>query len=472
MAAVLRFDRFRTAFFLLALAFLPLWLTGCAVNLGPTFRLRRERVVVHYAVQPIARLQTSVHVVVRNVGTRSLAELRFRTAGQLEQVKPAAAASAQSGSDASEPDDRASASSIAMKPSLGRRRSRMIFFSRQIPLEGLSVFLEPDEWFPSFIPPRGLFGRGEPWAPRTEIDIFVPYGYRALTSGRLRRARQGHPGGEAEYAYSVRQEDFPPYLVVGQYEQQKIRVRGQSVLFWSSTPFDPGCARTVADEAVETAGLYRSLFGRLPEYLGPIRVIEIASAGTGSREPDETAPNAVLFSVNPADACRQMNRFLFLVARNLAATWFGWGVRPEPAARAILGTGAQDYAALIAEEKREGPAARKRQVIDWLTEYDRLRSRAKPLPPGELGTHPTGDQLRMAGVQSALCLVALEDRLGADPVRRALKDVVGALEGSTAGRNELRSALERESGQDLYEFFNEWLGKAGVPAAFRRRYTD
>lgn len=338
-------------------------------------------------------------------------------------------------------------------------------------MQGRSVLLEPEEWFPSFVPPHGLLARGDPWAPRTKIDIFVPYGYRALTSGRLRRARLGRPGGEAEFVYSVRQRDFPPYLVVGQYEQQKIRAHGKTVLFWSNTPFDPSCAQTVADETVETAQLYRSLFGRLHEYLGPLRVIEMASSGSGVDTGLETAPHAVFFTGSPAVACRQPNRLSFLIARDLAATWFGWAVRPHPASRAILGTGAQNYAALIAEEKREGPAARKRQVTAWIAEYDRLRSRAQPLPPGELGAHPTGDQLRMAGVQSALCFVALENRLGVGPVQRALKEVVGALDGSTAGRDELRSALEQESGQDLYAFFNEWLNKAGVPAAFRRKYS-
>jgi hypothetical protein len=474
MAAVPRLDRFRSALLLFTLAFFAPWLAGCAVSLGPGYHLRREKVTVRYAGQPAPDLHYSVEAFVRNIGTRSLSRVRIQAPRQLSsQAQSAAAIPAPTNTGGA--GGRQEGLAVPMNPPLRRRESRLVFFSHQLPLQRGLVFLDPHEWFPFFLPPRGLFAEKEPRAPKTQIDIFVPYGYRALTSGRLLRMRSGRPGGEAEYGYEIRERDFSPFLVIGKYRRRKVVAHGRAVMFWTNAPLESACASRIANESVETSELYRSLFGRLRANFGPLRVIEIApGTSQAALDPDGrsgTVPNAVVFSESPTNACRQPDRFYFLAARSLAATWFGWAVRPASAGRVILGTGAQDYAALIAEENQEGSAMRGRQVADWLAEYDRLSSRTQPLPPGNLGPHPTGDQSRMAGVQSALSFVALEDRLGAEPVRRALKDLVGALKGSSAGRDELRSALEQESGKDLYGFFNQWYGRAGIPTNFRRRYA-
>ncbi|HVB34613.1 MAG TPA: hypothetical protein VNJ52_09610 [Patescibacteria group bacterium] len=470
MAAVIRLDRNRLA----PLLFLPLsaLLAGCTQPLGPGYQIRRETVTVRYDHRAVApAVYYSVRAVVRNTGNRPLTMLRIRAP---RHNSPAAFA-APSSAGPPGPGSRPGSLPVPMEPPLRRGRSRLIPFGYLVPVRGGGVFLEPEDWFPSFLPPHGLFAHGEPWARKTEIDIFVPHGYRALTTGRLRLVRQGRPGGETEYVYEIRGRDFPPFLLIGQYEEGRIRARGRDVLFWTRRPFDSGCAQTVATEAAATATLYRSLFGGVGKKRGPIRMIEITPANSAAAQdsdaPIGTVPYGVLFSADTADVCRQPHRFFHLVDRDLAATWFGWAVRPEPSARAILGNGAGDYAALIAEEKRDGPGARERQVKDWLAEYDRLASRTRPLAPGNLGLHPTGDQRKLAGIQSALCLVALEDRLGAEPVRRALRDLVESLRGRAAGRDELRSALERQSGQNLYDFLNRWFGQAGIPAAFQQRYS-
>lgn len=470
MTAVILLDRLRPAF----LIFMLLSLAGCATPLGPGFALRRETVNIHYAQRPTgSAVYYSVQAVARNTGNRPLDQLRIRAPRLATPGQAQAALSSQTGPSTSGSDQR-DGLPVPLQSPLLQGQSRQIPFAYLIPVQGEVVFLDPEGWFPSFLPPKGLFAKAQQRASKTQLDIYVPRDDRVLTTGRLRRVRSGPPGGESEYVYEIRDKDFSPFLLIGKYEQQSVRVRGQAVVFWSRKPFDPVCAQAVANEAVATTQLYRSVFGRPNGNLGTLRIIEFPTGGPSGSNLNtgmETVPNGVLFSEDPAEACRQLDTFYFLVARNLAATWFGWAVRPASGAEAVLGSGVQNYAALIAEEKQETPGIRRRQVADWLAEYDRLNSRTHPLPPSALGSHPTGDQLRMAGVQSALFFIALEDRLGSDPVRRALKDIVGSLGGTTAGPNELRSALEREGGKNLYDFFNQWLSRAGVPAAFRRRYS-
>jgi hypothetical protein len=468
MAAVTRLDRLRPAPVILVL--LSLSLAGCVAPLGPGFQLRREVVTVRYALPPAApALHFSVQAVARNTGNRALTLLRI----QAPSRAPTAMSSPTSASTAG--SDLRSSLPVRLQPPLARGQARRIPFAYLVPVRGDAIFLEPQGWFPSFLPPRGPFATSQPWAPKTEIDIYAPPEDRVLTTGRLRRVHAAPPGRDAEYVYEIGERDFPPFLLIGKYREQRVRAGGQSVLLWTrGEPFDSSCVRAVASEAVATARLYRSVFGRLREHLGPLRLVEFPSQGlapgSNTNPGTGTLPNGALFTENPADACRQRNAFYFQLARDLAATWFGWAVRPAPGASAIL-SGVQDYAALMAEETQESPSVRRQQVALWLSEYDRLSSETQPLPPAELGSHPAGDQFRMAGVQSALFFVALEDRLGAEPVRRALQDLVRSLDGSTAGPDELRSALEGESGQNLYDFFNQWLGRAGIPAAFRRRFS-
>ncbi|HVB97953.1 MAG TPA: hypothetical protein VNJ12_01295 [Candidatus Dormibacteraeota bacterium] len=470
---MIRFDRVWLAW--LALIAAAVSLAGCATPLGPGFQLRRETLTVHYARRPVApAVYYHLQVEARNVGNRPLDLLRIQAPRRLVHAAPAG----QPG--ASMPARTSGTVSngwlpVPLQPPLPQGQSRGISFGYLVLVRGPVVFLEPQGWFPAFLPPRGLFAKSVPWASKQRVAIYVPRGERALTSGRLRRVRTRPAGAETEYVFQIRKKDFPPFLLIGDYREQKVRVRGRNVIFWTSQLFPAACAQTVAGEAVTTTGLYHSLFGRLKENLGPLRVIEIPAGaqaqGPGSNGERKTLPNGVLLSEPPAEACRNGGRFYFILARALAATWFGWAVRPAPGAGAILGTGVQDYAALLAEEHRDGRGERKRQVMEWLAEYDRLSAHARPLAPANLGADPTGDQRRLAGVQSALFFVALEDRLGAEPLRKALRDLVGSLDGSTAGRNELRSVLEREGGKNLYGFFNQWLNREGIPASFRRRYA-
>lgn len=434
--------------------------------LGPGFRVRRETVTVHYAQRPKApavyyRLQAEV----RNTGNQPLHLLKIQA--------PAAHSRRSSASTSGQTQQKWLP--VPLHPPMRRGQSRRVPFGYLVPVQGNVVFLEPQEWFPSFLPPNGLFAKAERRAPKTRVDIYVPRGDRVLTSGRLRRVRTESQGAETEYSYELRKHDFPPFLLIGKYEEQKARIAKRDVQVWTFTPMDPACAQSIAKNAVVTEQLYRSIFGRIGKHPGPIRIIQISPATPPPHLAGdalaESVPNGILFSETPASVCHQRTRFFFTEARALAATWFGWTVRPRPGAQAILGTGVQNYAALVAEESREGAGARNRQVKDWIAQFDRLRSRTMPLAPGNLGSHPTGDQLRLAGVQSALCFVALEDRLGAGPVRRALRKIVRSLRRGMAGRDALRSALEWESGKNLYAFLNQWFGQVGIPAAFRKRYS-
>jgi hypothetical protein len=459
----------------LALLLLLLLLAGCAVPLGPGYQLRKETVQVRLSA-PSAPLRVQADITLRNAGNTPLDSLSLRLPPRLSPGEPVRILMPGRRMQAL-PASRNGAGQLVLpfQPPLARRHSLRFRLDYQLSQPGEDFLLEPSRWFPTAVPPRNLFAKGNAWADNTRIEISVPAGYRALTSGRLRRFRAGRPGTLTTYRYEIRHRDFAPFLLVGRYQEQKIRVGRRVVIFWTLTPLAPACAQSLATPLAATASLFRSTFGPVWKQTPPVRLIQMSP---GSRFPmhDGTGrtgslPGTVLFTLSPGEICRQTQSFVTLADRALAETWFGWAVRPGPGVGAVLGTGALDYAALLAAVSRDA-GARARLVTEWLAEYDRLHAAAKPLPPVRLGDHPTGDQRRMAGIQSALCFVALEDRFGAAAVHQALAHLVHSLRGDSAGLEELRSALEQETGQNLYDWFREWFGRAEIPASFRRHYPE
>ena len=80
------------------------------------------------------------------------------------------------------------------------------------------------------------------------------------------------------------------------------------------------------------------------------------------------------------------------------------------------------------------------------------------------------EQRAISLAKAPLFFIALEDKCGEAPVRAALKRVISLLRGQQVGYNEIRSAIEQESGKDLAEFFRTWLYELGIPKDFRAKY--
>jgi hypothetical protein len=473
MAALMRLNRARLA--PLGLVFLLLLLCGCAVPLGPGYHLRRETMVTRFRPGTSSALRIETESLVRNVGNRPLGHITI----QMPKLLPAHAhVDVLVAGRSVRPVEKSVAGRtqliVPFHPPLDRKQSIRFRVDYEITMSAGEFVLEPDDWFATFVRPPHLFAKGRGHAEKTAVKVFLPGGYRALMGARSRGVHHGLPGGATEYKYEIRQGDFPPFLGIGRFGQQRVRSEHRNVVFWTNRPLGARCYGVVADHLVATADMYRTVFGRLFKDRFTIPVIEAPTGGSARiREVADgfgSVPEGIVFSVAPAKFCSQPERYFPAADRALAATWFGWAVAPEPDVRAIMGSGVRRYAALVAEEGSRGAAAQARQVNTWIEEYDRLRSRTKPLAPIRLGAHPLPSQRQMAGIQSALFLIALQDRFGPGPVRRALAHLVTSLRDSTAGLDDVRSALEQATNRNLFDFIGEWLGRAGIPATFRRRY--
>lgn len=445
-------------------------LSGCAAPLGPGYQLRRQTVAAGYLPASPGELRVRIEATVRNTGTRPLEFLEVRLPRLLPQAGSISAYVA--GRQVTATPKGQQRILLALTPPLAQRHSQRLALTYALPAPAGSFVWEPGDWFATAVAPAGAFASGNRRAGHVRLSVTVPEGYRVFTTGRSLGVRRS--AGQAEYRYEIQPTDFDPFLLVGRYDERTVAVARRQVMFWTLGPLDGACAQSLASHLSATSDLYRSLFGRIWKNPPPIPVIQVSGAvdspiqvGAGRAR---SVGGGMLVDLRPSEICNRRDQFFQLADRALASAWFGWAVRPEPDARVVLGIGAADYAALAAGEQGGGPQARSRLVAEWLGEYARLRSAAKPLPPARLGDRPSTEQRRMAGIQAALGFVALDDRFGPQPVRRALMHLVGTLSGSTAGLDDLRSALEQETGENLYAFFQQWFGKPAIPPAFLDRY--
>ena len=75
-------------------------------------------------------------------------------------------------------------------------------------------------------------------------------------------------------------------------------------------------------------------------------------------------------------------------------------------------------------------------------------------------------------LKRSLFVLALEDKIGREAFALGLRRMIQARRDLDWSIDDLRSALELESGQNLAEFFRVWLYQPGIPDDFRRRYSS
>ena len=176
--------------------------------------------------------------------------------------------------------------------------------------------------------------------------------------------------------------------------------------------------------------------------------------------------------MNPAalDLGIDSSQFLDMVSHALAHNWFGDELAPTPDAALGMGEGLPEYATIVIEEARNGPAARRDRILRYLRRYEEARKQANETPLGlTMMTDPIA-QRRIALAKAPLFYVELEDICGEAPMRSGLAHLVALLRGQEIGYDDLRSALEQATNRNLAGPFRVWLNEKGIPQDFLDRY--
>jgi hypothetical protein len=471
---------------LLALIFVGASLIGCTVALGPGFH-HADRLV---DVSAISIAPAHIHLRVRdslaNVGNRELRDLDVVLPGGPSFGTRDIVVSVAGKLVKTQRVNRESGVSlrIPFDPAWSQNQEKEIAFDYDLEpaSEGRGVvaatadgfYLADPNIFPAWQSPPGPFARSDLRARTEELDVTVPADFRILAVGRERRS---DPRGQfVTHRFEMLRAEFPPYLIAGRYQERRVEAEHGMVIFWTRDALDEESARTAARRLIGTQAAYEQLFGRVTKNSLPLHVVETSAdlAAIDETTADISAasfPEGVLLDHRALALGLSSDAVLDLADYELARTWFGWHIRPQPGADLLLGRGMGMFAAVLAAQGRGGAAVREQEIARLIAAYDRLGPAADQKPGFGPALDYTAEQRTAKSYKAALFLASLEDISGKEGFDRALRRVLRALSGQEIGSGELRSALEAETGRNLAEVFHAWLDHAGVPAEFRARYA-
>ena len=338
-----------------------------------------------------------------------------------------------------------------------------------------AFYIADNAALPLWQTPFGTFTVGGPDAVKEILTVSAPADFRVLAPGKPVKAQNPPAGTEVSHSFLINPLiDFLPFVVAGRYQEQVINARHGDIRFWTFHPIDPQQTRAAAERLSSTMQAYRDFFG--PSSKGKAVPHIVESPGQlpiefdGNDAGGTSFPEGVLLDSRALAQGISNEATLQLAEFELARTWFGWRVRPQPEEQVLMGRGVGLFGLVVAAEAR-GQDQRARMVESLLERYD---SALRIAADGRMLVPPTGvsrAERISTGYRAALFLVALEDLCGHDNLRAAFREVIAARGNSDAGYEDLRAALEDASHRDLAEMFRTWLIRPGVPQDFRARYN-
>jgi peptidase M1-like protein len=470
----------------LALILLCAALLGCAVALGPGFN-HADRIVSVSAIsiEP-ARISVRVTDKLENIGNRGLTYLdvslpagsSFGTQNLGITVAGKTAAGRKVNAESG------SLLRISFNPAWPIGEGREIDFGYElepspeargaIAATADDFYLADPDVFPSWRPPLGPFARGSLRARTERLEITVPADFRVLAVGHEQRSERR--GESIIHRFEMLGADFPPYVIAGRYREQRLNTAGGEVVFWTRESLDGKVARTAAQRLAASAAVYEESFGRIERKRSPIYIVETSAELAPiivetPNVPAASFPKGVLFDRRVVAAGLGTDSVLDVADYELAQTWFGWHVRPEPEAELLLGRGMAFFAALHAAEARGGKRLRQDDIVRLIQTFDGLGSKADQKPGFGPPVGYSRAELTAKAYKGALFLLSLEDIAGEEKFHRAVRRILAAMAGQEIGTDELRSAVEAEAGRNLADVFHAWIDHPGLPAEFRMRYT-
>jgi hypothetical protein len=302
--------------------------------------------------------------------------------------------------------------------------------------------------------PEAVYAIGPVWFPTDDVairdhdrSVVVPVSHQIAATGSLVSDDVNGDERQTRYLFSGRSSDLG--LFVGPYVVQE---KGHRDL-WLRTYFEEG-----DDELSER--YFEALADYLDRYADEVGEYPYDSFSVVS------APIPVgLGFAGLTYVSRDILGHPYMTGRSLAHevlhSWWGNAVGVDYATgnwAEGLTTFQADYA--LAEDL--GAEAARDMRIGWVRDLARLSGdRMLPLTAFRSSSH-AGDQSEGYG-KAALIFHMLRDEIGEHPFREGIRTFYAKKRNSIAGWDDLRGAFEEAAERDLGWFFEQWIGRAGLP---------
>lgn len=453
---------------------------------GPAYQIERQEVEVRYAGAPGPALAVHASYRLINTGNQELSalEMTLPDAKAYGRRNLRVLLDGRELAPFSDPGSRENKLRIPFGRPLAQKQKLELSVAYELnsaPGEQTEIIVADDAfslqpgWHPVLLAPKGAFAKGGEPPKKWDVSVRVPEGFLVHSSGRARGTRKAN--GEVTHHFELTSRDFDPFVVAGRYHEQKIRARDGTIIFWTRQPLPDAQVSQAGEQIAAAVKVYETSFGPRDAKARPVWIIECATEGLPARARDREGAAACSSLPEVAQVARSSfqagvadKRFLGLVERELARTWFGYLVSLRLDQEPLPMDAAADYAAAFAAAEGAGKSVRREYVAALLERYDRAVRRGPEKTVLSIRLTDPAWQVAAGCDRSELFFFALEDQYGNATVRQALAHLVRSLRGKQAGSEDLRAALEELTGQRLGDFFRAWLNRPGIPVDFRARY--
>ena len=345
-----------------------------------------------------------------------------------------------------------------------RNRERIVRLRWRGALEPLDTAIDHRETLTHATPVTGPTGTFLPsasgWHPAVDgqplayrITLTLPSGQRGLVAGRLESEAAGGDGYRATFAFEAPGEGID--LMAGPYQVTERETRstdGRPLrLRTYFTAGLEGLADGYLDTTAETITRYERAIGPYP--FDGFSVVA-SPTPTGFGMPSLTYIGADVLKL---PFLRETS-----LVHEILHNWWGNGVYPD-VRQGNWSEGLTTFMADYDSRERQGEDSGRAMRLAWLRDVTALPpADDRPLSSFTSRTHEASHIL---GYQkTAMVLFMLRDRIGADAFQAGLRHFWTEFRFRPASWDDLRTALERASGQDLRAFFDRWVRRAGMPA--------
>ena len=471
-----------------------LLLSSCAVPLGPGYTIEKQTLDVHFVAQPQPHLEIRAWYRMMNTGNEPLSSIEVFLPAQKSYMLESLRAELDGHEISAHTTDDSGSDKVPVvfqPPWFQKQRHELTvsYVMYQVRVgEGSAVFVTEDafslpsgKWYPEPRPPKGTFSQGTSPPKKWDLIIQIPDEFLVHASGSERKKERRN--GETAHRFEEHAGDYFPFVISGRYQQKEIRAENQVIYFWTHTPFSADEARQEGEAIAKTISFYDSAFGPRTKQKQPVWIVvcSIPDPAIRNLKLDDLLfvdKNVASDLPGVANACPgyfvdsvtgKPLRVSELAKANLVSAWFGYGLDPDWEKRDLPLDALPQYAHYADQSQ----STRANSIGENLKYYDSEMANGK-------GNSLEGSKDKKAPAEPYLAryrkgvsfFFALEDQYGRDHLHHAIARMIHARLGRGYDLDDLRSALEAETGQSVAEFFHHWLDKPGIPEDFRLRYAQ
>jgi hypothetical protein len=465
----------------LALAAVAYCAAGCTAAFGPGYTIEKQEISVRFVPAPQPRIQLEAAYQLRNDGNQPLSSIELRLPGRRRF-------------HFADPHAEWDAAALALETSPANPRNVLLTFPKlwtvsQSRTLHLSVefqpaaagettlsfapdafFLPAEGWSPELLPARGAFATGGVPPKKWFLTLRVPDAFLVHASGRA--SKTSRKGGEQTIRALQQGKEGYPFVIAGRFTVAQFKAGEETVNLWTRAPQDAATLRQPADALVRAIQAYDSMFGARDKEARQLWIVEcpvLAGCFSStlsnyskltSQENEKASAEMASSDSLMVDLSGGTPEIAAAAAPSLASSWLGYGQNPgffeqDPPLSALPA-----FAASRGREAVQGPQVR--------AEVIRRTLRVIPLH-GE-PRKPEADNVIRA--KSLLFFYGLQDLYGQAVFDNALRHMLYARRGGGFDLNDLISAFEQESHQNVAQFVRRWMKHPGVPDEFRARYEN